>query len=158
MKEENIFLKQIKDHIITRVNGRKYMKVPDYTFFYDSRHKSKYNYINVKQHTLFLLIFSKFPLSRFFILSTSNNLYSISFCICLSFKSRHLELFCKINIQLSSTGIFLGLWSALQLYRIIIFLARLWMAAFNYLINKCDQKITQGTSNLEASTAKIWIR
>ena len=40
-----------------------------------------------------------------------NKLTSISRGICLSFKSRHLELFCKIIIQLFSTGIFLGLWS-----------------------------------------------
>ena len=37
--------------------------------------------------------------------------WTISCGIYLSFKSRHLELFCKIIIQLFSTGIFLGLWS-----------------------------------------------
>ena len=42
---------------------------------------------------------------------SSNKMNSISCGIFLSFKSRHLELFCKIIIQLSSTGIFLGLWS-----------------------------------------------
>ena len=41
----------------------------------------------------------------------SNKLNSISCGICLSFKSSHFELFCKIIIKLSSTGIFLGLWS-----------------------------------------------
>ena len=35
----------------------------------------------------------------------------ISCGICVSFKSRHVELFCKIIIQLFSTGIFLALWS-----------------------------------------------
>ena len=42
---------------------------------------------------------------------SSNNLNSISCDICLSFKSRHLELLCKIIIQLSSTGILIGLWA-----------------------------------------------
>ena len=47
-KEENICLKQIKDHIITRVNGCKNKKIPDCTFFYGAEHKSKYSYINIK--------------------------------------------------------------------------------------------------------------
>ena len=42
---------------------------------------------------------------------SSNKMNSISCGICLSFKSSQLELFCKIIIQLSSTDIFLGLWS-----------------------------------------------
>ena len=37
--------------------------------------------------------------------------WTISCGIYLSFKSRHLKLFCKIIIRLFSTGIFLGLWS-----------------------------------------------
>ena len=40
-----------------------------------------------------------------------NKLNIISCGICLSFKSRHLELLYKIMIQLLSTGIFLVLWS-----------------------------------------------
>ena len=39
-----------------------------------------------------------------------NKLNSILCGICLSFKTRHLELFCKIIIQLFYTGIFLELW------------------------------------------------
>ena len=42
---------------------------------------------------------------------SSNKLNSISCGICLSFKSKHLELFCKIIIQLSFTGIYVGFWS-----------------------------------------------
>ena len=41
---------------------------------------------------------------------SSNKLNSISCGICL-FKSRHLQLFCKIVIQLFFTGIYLRLWS-----------------------------------------------
>ena len=37
IKEENICLKQIKDHIITRVNGWKNMKILDCTFIYGAR-------------------------------------------------------------------------------------------------------------------------
>ena len=67
----------------------------------------------LKQLTLFLLLFFfKFPFFRVFVFCiSSNKLNSISCEISLSFKSCHLELFCKIIIQLSSTGIFLGLWS-----------------------------------------------
>ena len=76
-----------------------------------------------------------------------NKLKSISCGIFLSFKSRHLELLCKIIIQLFSTGIFLGLFmvkkSILQLYKTTIFLAQLRMAASNHLIIKCNQKIRQ---------------
>ena len=100
----------------------------------------------------FLLPFFKFPFFRFsciylfvfFILS--NKLNSISCGICLSFKRRHLELFWKIIIQLSSTGIFLGLWSRCPPFNFteqVFFLPQLWMAASNHLINKCDQKIRQ---------------
>ena len=75
--------------------------------------------IRLKQLTLFLLLFfSNFlPFNPrvfiFFVFCISSNncnkLNSISCGICLSFKSRHLELFCQIIIHLSSTGIFLGL-------------------------------------------------
>ena len=53
MKEENICLKQKKDHIITRLNGWKNNKIPDCTFFY-GQHKSKYNYINIRAAFNFL--------------------------------------------------------------------------------------------------------
>ena len=65
----------------------------------------------------FSYCFFKFPFFRsrvfiFFVFCVSSNkLNSISCGICLSFKSRHLELFWKIFIQLFSTGILLGLWS-----------------------------------------------
>ena len=80
--------------------------------------KSGYNYINIKTiHAFSLHFFSSFLFfnSRVFIffmscISTSK-LNSISCRICLSFKSKHLGWFCKAIIQLSSTGIFLGLWS-----------------------------------------------
>ena len=71
----------------------------------------------LKQLALFLLLFSNFLSldSRMFIFFVfcflSNKLNSISCGICLSFKSRHLDLFCEITILPSSTGIFLGLWS-----------------------------------------------
>ena len=88
------------------------------TYFYGARQKTKHNYINIKTtHRISLIFFSNFFSfgSRVFIFFvfciSSNKLSNISCCICLSFKSRHLELFCKIIIQLFSTGIFLGLWS-----------------------------------------------
>ena len=76
-------------------------------------------YLLLRCFTLFLSLF--FPNflsfdSRVFIFfvfcissDISNKLSSISYGICLSFKSRHLELFYKIIIQLFSTSIFLGL-------------------------------------------------
>ena len=97
-----------------------------FNFHYDARQKSKYKYI-----------------SKYKCIST-NKLNSISCGICLSFKSRHLELFCKIIIQLSSTDIFLGLWSRgppCNFTEQLFFLrSREWLAS-NHLINKCDQKI-----------------
>ena len=88
-----------------------------FNFYYDARQKSKYKYINIKTtHPVSLtcsLNFLSFD-SRvfiFFVFSiSSNKLNSISWSICLSFKSRHFEFF-KIIIQLSSADIFLGLWS-----------------------------------------------
>ena len=47
--------------------------------------------------------------SFFVVCSSSNKVNSISCGIYLSFKSRDLELFCKISIHLSFKGIFLGL-------------------------------------------------
>ena len=89
-----------------------------FKFYYGARQKSKYNYIHIKTtHPVSLTFFSNFLSfdSRVFIFPvfyiSSNKLNSISCGICLSFKSRHLELFCKIIIPLSSTGIFLELWS-----------------------------------------------
>ena len=66
---------------------------------------------------LFLLLFFQISFLSIFVCSSflvfyisSNKLNSISCDICLSFKSRHLQLFCKIIIQLNSIGIFLRLW------------------------------------------------
>ena len=70
-----------------------------------------------------------------------NKLNSISRGICLAFKSRQLELFCKLIIQLFS-GVMVKR-STLQLYRTIIFLAQLLMAASNHLIDKRNQNIRQ---------------
>ena len=88
------------------------------TFLYDARQKSKYNYINIKTtHPTSLIFFSNFLsfdscLSIFFLFCiSSNKLNCLSCGICLSFKSRHLELSCNIIIRLSSACIFLGLWS-----------------------------------------------
>ena len=74
--------------------------------------------INIKTtHPIALTSFSNFLSfnSRVFIFFVfcilSNKLNSISCGIYLSFKSSHLELLCEIIIKLSSTGIFLGLWS-----------------------------------------------
>ena len=74
----------------------------------------------LKQLTLFLLFFFSNLLSfdsRVFIFflfyissNNSNKLNSILYGICLSFKSRNLELFCKIINQLFSTSVILGLW------------------------------------------------
>ena len=52
----------------------------------------------------------------------------------------------KYLIQPSSTGIFLGFWSRgppCNFTKQLFFLAQLWMAASNHLVNKCDQKIRQ---------------
>ena len=91
-------------------------------FFYSARQNSKYTYINIKTtHPIALTSFSNFlsfnsHVFIFFVFCIlSSKLNSISCGICLSFKSRHLELLCNIIIQLSSTGIFLGLWSRVPL-------------------------------------------
>ena len=62
----------------------------------------------------FKISFLSIPVCSYFwfcFFVSSNKPNSISCGICLSFKSKHLQLFYKIIIQLSSTGIFLGLWS-----------------------------------------------
>ena len=78
-----------------------------------ARIKSKHNYINIKTTDPFsnFLSFHSRVFIFFMFCISSNKLNSISCGICLSFKSRHLELFCKIIIQLFSTGIFLVLCS-----------------------------------------------
>ena len=88
------------------------------TYFYGARQQRKHNYINIKTtHPISLTFISNFlsfgsHVFVFFVFCiSSNKLNSITCGICLSFKSRHLELFCKTIIQLFSTGIFLGLWS-----------------------------------------------
>ena len=107
-------------------------------------YKKNEMYINIKTtHPISLKFFSIF----FVLCISSNKLNSISRGTCLSFRRSHLQLFCKIVIQLSSIGIFLGLCmvkrSALQLYRTTIFLAQLWVTASNHLINKYGQKLRQ---------------
>ena len=81
-----------------------------------------------------------------------NKLNSISCGICLSFKIRHLELLCKIIIQLSSSGFFLGLWSRgppcnfieQRLFlRSCEWLLHSFNGCCNHLINKCDKKTRQ---------------
>ena len=109
--------------------------------------KANTTYINIKTtHPISLTFFSNFlsfdsRVFFFFVFCiSSNKLNRISCGIFLSFRSKHSELFCKIIIQLSSSGIFLGLWSkgppCMQLYR-SIFLAQLWMTASNHLIKAC---------------------
>ena len=67
--------------------------------------------------TYFSYFFFKFSFFRFTCVNFFCILYfviklnCISCGIYLSFKRRHLELFCKIIIHLSTTGIFLELWS-----------------------------------------------
>ena len=88
---------------------------------YGAQQKSKYNHVNIKKNSpYFSYFFSNFLSfdSRVFIFFmfciSSNKLNIISCGICLSFKSRHLELLFRIIVhitQLSSIGIFLGLWS-----------------------------------------------
>ena len=75
-----------------------------FNFYYDARQKSKYNHINIKTtHPVSLTFFSSFlsfdsHVFIFFVFSIlSSKLNSISCGICLSFKSRHLELFCILN-------------------------------------------------------------
>ena len=86
-------------------------------FTFGARQKSKYNYINIKttrpDSHAFVCNFLSFDSRVFIFIVVSilcNKLNSVSSGICLSFKSRHWELFCKIIIQLSSTGIYQGLW------------------------------------------------
>ena len=86
--------------------------------FYCAKQKSKYNYINIKTtrpiSLTFVSNFLSFDSCVFIFIMfciSSNKLNSILCGIYLSFKSGHLELFCKIIIQLSFTGIYLGLWS-----------------------------------------------
>ena len=108
----------------------------------------------LKQLTLLLFLLFQIFSSRVFIFLVFCNLpnkpNSASSGICLFFKSRHLELFYKIKIiiQLSSTGIFLGLWSrgppcTLQLYRTTIFLGQLWMAASNHHLITLRSRINE---------------
>ena len=98
--------------LITRFKMRFYYYLPAVEKYLEKR------LININTiHPIALTSFSNFFSfnSRVFIFFvfciSSNKLSSISCGICLSFKSSHLELFCKIIIKLSSTGIFLGLWS-----------------------------------------------
>ena len=104
--------------------NEKYSKIKHFfyllpcTFFYGARQKSKYNYINIKTSRsislTFVSNFRSFDSHLFIFIAfcmLSNKLNRTSCGIYLSFKSRHLELFCKVIIQLSSTGIYLGLWS-----------------------------------------------
>ena len=125
--------------------------IPSFTiWFYGARQKSKYN-INIKTaHPISVTYFSNLLSfdSRMFIFIvfciSSNKLSSISCGICLSFKNRHLELFCIIIIQLSSTGIFLGLRSRdppSYFTEQLFFLHS--CNAFNHSINKYDQEIRQ---------------
>ena len=95
--------------------NKHFIKLLPSFFFYGAKQKSKYNYINIKTTRPISLTFVPNFLSfysREFIFIVfcilSNKLNSISCGICLSFKSRHLELFYEIIIQLSSTGIYLG--------------------------------------------------
>ena len=115
MKTSNHF---VKIAAVTPRMFRHIKKMLTSTLFYGARQKSKYSNINIKTTRLISLTFVSNFLSfdsRVFIFIvfciSSNKLNSISCGICLSFKSRHLELFCKIIIQLTSTGIYLGLWS-----------------------------------------------
>ena len=105
--------------------------------------------LNIKKLILFLLLFFSNFLSFdsrvfiFFVFCVSSTISqnSISCGICLSFKTRHLELFCKIIIQLFSTGIFLGLWSRgspCNFTEQLLFLHSCeWLQSFN----KCNQKL-----------------
>ena len=81
--------------------------------------KANTSVLILKQLRYFSYFCFKFPFFRFFCVQcilcsmfciSSDNLNSISCGICLSVKSRHLKLFSKMIIELSSIGIFLGLW------------------------------------------------
>ena len=106
----------------------------------------------LKQLALFLLLLFQISLLSILVCSsllcfvfrlTKQN--SISCCICLSLKTRHLELFYKIIIQLFSIGIFLGLWSRgppCNFTEQLFFLhSCAWL--LSNILDKCDQKIRQ---------------
>ena len=59
----------------------------------------------------FFVSFNSCVFISFVFCISPNKMNSILCDVCLSFKGSHLELFCKIIIQLFSTCIFLGLWS-----------------------------------------------
>ena len=58
--------------------------------------------------SLFLIMLQAYTFFIEHLRTTASVTNGISSGICLPFKSRHVELFCKIVIQLFSTGIFLG--------------------------------------------------
>ena len=102
----------------------------------------------LKQLTLFLLLFFRISFLSILVCSSFlcfvfRQLSSISCGICLSFKSRHLELSCKIFIQLSSTVIFVELWSRGPPYYFAEQLFFFW-----HVINKCNQIIRQVTNQI----------
>ena len=99
-----------------------YNNSPDFSYFFS----------NFLSFDSCVFIFFVFCISS----SNGNKLNSISCGICLSFKSRHLELFCKINIQLFSIGIFLG-------YDQEVHLATLQNNYFSCIsVNGCFQSFT----------------
>ena len=114
-----LFIKNVAEQMksITKTNiSFNFYHLPTSTVFDRNTNTT----IRLKRLTLFLLLFfSNFlpfnPRVFIFIVfcipsNNCNKLKSILYGICLSVKSRHLELFCKIIIQLFSAGIFLGLW------------------------------------------------
>ena len=73
--------------------------------------KFKSKYINIKTiHPIFLTFFFIFPFSRFS--------YFHLFCVWLSFKSRHLELFCKTAVWQNITKIVLFFYVKLELFSV----------------------------------------
>ena len=87
-----------------------------YHLFFSTVLDRKANYVNIETtHSIDLTSFFNFLSFNFRVFMSfvfcisSNKRNSISCGICLSFKSRHLELFCKIIVHLSSTGIVLAL-------------------------------------------------
>ena len=109
-------MKRVVRHTQSDIVNEKYSKNKHFiellpsTFFYGAIQKNKYNYINIKTTRPISLTFVSISFLSILVCSfllfciLSNKLNSISCGIWLSFKSTHLELFCKINIQVSSKG------------------------------------------------------
>ena len=112
---------KIANHFIkvAPVRQTKWKKSPKTNISFNFFHLSSstaFNYISIKTtHSLTffsnVLSFDSRVFNFFVFCILSNKLDNILCGICVSFKSRNLKFIFKTIIQVSSTGIFLGLWS-----------------------------------------------